>query len=1043
MSQVRKLIEAAKRYEKYGIVCVPTGPGTKHPAMLGWSTLTATPYDEFHPDNTGYRETVAMHILTGKASNLICIDIDDKATWDKILKFYESRVSSADVDFSRVIRETTPSGGLHYYFSYDRWNGEPVKTTSKCVISKSQLTGIETNIDIDVRGDGNGLSICAPSLYCAEGKPEKVKYNGQPYKWILSPKDAKWDKIVISDFGKKFMKLSDEEVDRLESKSTYNEHCPSWLRDLVTGAVKLVTDADGNFIDEIMPETTYKKLVSKDESCDNDDESDGNYRLATLDEIRYGLSCINVCDYDEWRWKKMIFSVARGADAAGLDSDDVIDLLDDWSSGDPAHYSGKVSVAAMYARALDGIGISESKVSFATFRAAYYGIRMTKMTKERAELKEAIAASRAEAAEQINPFSDADYVWEDFVAECTGQIFSSDDVAKTFIAERINRVLAFVSMGNGSYLKKDTFDVISRLKDFDAKSSFTVKYYHTVVDNSNRKTKNPDKIVVSETGFISIMKKLVSRFTSADYHPANCPPRTFNLWRGFKAKHVPPSAERDKLIEPILNLLKTAFCSTLDKDTGITTFRENDYLWLLSYFRELLVKPELKTGVCLFLQSVEGSGKNTFVDFFSRYVIGEHLYYQCLGLEKAGAKFNKFLEGKLLVVVNELAAGGFECRDYLEVLKSMITDDRMSIEPKGVDPYMVTSYLNYIMMSNHDDALYISYKDRRYACYGVDDIYAGPHNRPFWVKFRKDVFNQNAGDAFYSYLVDLDPTKLPDPRVVPNTPLRAKMIRMKRNTVHSYVEELVDKHNVLRLGGNPTYMSSVNTYRAKWAVDDLYADYVEWCRINGNKIIKTKDTFCKDINDGPDNKPLLEKKKSNTYWYIIPEIADFKIYDEDKDETIVKPNLAKLDNELTTMDDADAAAILEFIANRKKEKLAAKKPITPTTVIVSIPVVPASDPSLAPVANVSETKIKTTASTLVKKTPIVKLAAKPIVTLAKKAPIAKLVEKKPAIKNLGTIKPAVDVMCAGDLGIDVDDIDNLPDDSSEYEDDERADNVDG
>ena len=79
-----------------------------------------------------------------------------------------------------------------------------------------------------------------------------------------------------------------------------------------------------------------------------------------------------------------------------------------------------------------------------------------------------------------------------------------------------------------------------------------------------------------------------------------------------------------------------------------------------------------------------------------------------------GSQFNGWGEGAAVVAIEEIRVSGHNRYEVMDKLKPMITNDRISIHPKHRDPYTVPNVVNYIMFSNHLDAVPLDEKDRRY-----------------------------------------------------------------------------------------------------------------------------------------------------------------------------------------------------------------------------------------------------------------------------------------------------------------------------------------
>ncbi len=77
------------------------------------------------------------------------------------------------------------------------------------------------------------------------------------------------------------------------------------------------------------------------------------------------------------------------------------------------------------------------------------------------------------------------------------------------------------------------------------------------------------------------------------------------------------------------------------------------------------------------------------------------------GLGSVTKNFNKILEGRKLVNINEISSAKEEFKSNFESMKSMTTDPTITIEPKGVDSYSIRNTVNFILFTNHGDAIIV------------------------------------------------------------------------------------------------------------------------------------------------------------------------------------------------------------------------------------------------------------------------------------------------------------------------------------------------
>lgn len=133
---------------------------------------------------------------------------------------------------------------------------------------------------------------------------------------------------------------------------------------------------------------------------------------------------------------------------------------------------------------------------------------------------------------------------------------------------------------------------------------------------------------------------------------------------------------------------------------------------LLAYFAAIVQYPGVKFQWCPLLQGVEGNGK-TFFSWALEHCVGARYTHHAKASE-LDSRFNSVLYGKLLVTVEDVKISENK-QSVWEALKPMITNSRIEIEGKGVDKVTRDVCFNFILNSNHKDAIRKTANDRRIA----------------------------------------------------------------------------------------------------------------------------------------------------------------------------------------------------------------------------------------------------------------------------------------------------------------------------------------
>lgn len=120
--------------------------------------------------------------------------------------------------------------------------------------------------------------------------------------------------------------------------------------------------------------------------------------------------------------------------------------------------------------------------------------------------------------------------------------------------------------------------------------------------------------------------------------------------------------------------------------------------------------PEEPIEHAIVVQGIQGVGKS-ILGFVARKIVGEQNATQ-LNPKNFDSDFNDWLANRVLIVIDELF--GFGSR-AVNNLKYMIgTAGEIIINRKYHTPYKQTSVANFMMFTNHEDALKIEHDDRRF-----------------------------------------------------------------------------------------------------------------------------------------------------------------------------------------------------------------------------------------------------------------------------------------------------------------------------------------
>lgn len=134
---------------------------------------------------------------------------------------------------------------------------------------------------------------------------------------------------------------------------------------------------------------------------------------------------------------------------------------------------------------------------------------------------------------------------------------------------------------------------------------------------------------------------------------------------------------------------------------------------LTSFLAGCVQSPGVKAQWCPVIQGTEGNGKTALYHALE-YALGDDYCHQ-LDPNDVDSKFNAWIERKLIVTVEEIRTGGrYEVADRL---KPLITNRRVPVQGKGLDQRTGDNVANFLLFSNHLDAVLKTRSDRRYCVF--------------------------------------------------------------------------------------------------------------------------------------------------------------------------------------------------------------------------------------------------------------------------------------------------------------------------------------
>lgn len=206
-------------------------------------------------------------------------------------------------------------------------------------------------------------------------------------------------------------------------------------------------------------------------------------------------------------------------------------------------------------------------------------------------------------------------------------------------------------------------------------------------------------------------------------------PGYLNLWRGFGVE--PRQGDWTKLREHVQRYICADDPARYD--------------YLFNWLARKVQRPAEPGQVAIVMKGMKGIGKGVFAQAVGR-LFGSHFLHVSNAKHLTG-HFNAHLRYASLVYADEAFWAGDKTGE--STLKTLITEDRLQIEGKGVDVVQAPNCIGLLISSNHDWVVPASLDERRFFVLEVN-----PGKR-LHTEYFKDIYRQLEAGGYEAMLYDL------------------------------------------------------------------------------------------------------------------------------------------------------------------------------------------------------------------------------------------------------------------------------------------------
>jgi len=297
--------------------------------------------------------------------------------------------------------------------------------------------------------------------------------------------------------------------------------------------------------------------------------------------------------------------------------------------------------------------------------------------------------------------------------------------------DKLNRKHAVIMIGGKCVVLNETFDYTTNRQDItfsspaDFKNFYANKFVKIVCNDGIERDKPLGTSWFNHPGR--------RQYDGITFAPLKETPGQYNLWRGFAVE--PKEGDCSLYLEHIRSTIANG-------DAEI-------YAYIIAWMADAVQHPDQRPGTSIVLRGKQGTGKGVAISEFGK-IFGHH-FIQIHHTKHLVGNFNAHLKDVLLVFADEAFWAGEKSAEG--VLKAMVTEEYMQIEPKGKDAFRIKNHIRLMVASNNDWVVPAGLEERRFFIQDVGENHI--QDREYFGKII-DQMNNGGREALLYYLQHYD-----------------------------------------------------------------------------------------------------------------------------------------------------------------------------------------------------------------------------------------------------------------------------------------------
>jgi len=271
-------------------------------------------------------------------------------------------------------------------------------------------------------------------------------------------------------------------------------------------------------------------------------------------------------------------------------------------------------------------------------------------------------------------------------------------------------------------------------------------------------------------------------------------PNSFNLWKGFNCEAIPG----DKHLKFLEHILK-----------NVCSGNEEHYNYFIGWLARLVQDPGCPGEVALVMRGRRGTGKSFVLKIVGK-LFGRH-FLQVSDSKHLVGSFNAHLRDVVLLFGDEAFFAGD--KKHESVLKTLITEDTLIIEGKGIDAEAAMNFVHLALASNEDWVVPAGLDERRFFVLEVGD---GQRMNNAYFGELSNIMENGGLENLLHYLLNYD-LKNFEVRKVPQTRALQDQKLLSMGVDFQWFQERLMEGRLL---------SRQNEWSGRVLKDSLYDEYI-------------------------------------------------------------------------------------------------------------------------------------------------------------------------------------------------------------------------